>query len=296
MSVYSFVLKRMMNTPRSYKNLIAPEGIERFNNIQYGEDKKWNLLDLYYPKDRKTPSPVIINVHGGGWVTGDKECAQFYCMDMALRGFAVVNFSYRLAPRHKFPKQLEDTNNAVNWLLDNTEKYQLDKNAVFMIGDSAGAHILGIYVNILTNKNYADNFTFTVPAGFAPNAVCLNCGVYDIEKELANDPRKMTKNLMHDFLGKPLNDKKVKLACVNEFMNENFPPAFVLSAHGDFLLHQVPVMEKKLKELNIPYICKVYGTEENKLVHVFQCNYWTEEAKIANNEQAEFFRTYMEKK
>lgn len=54
--------------------------------------------------------PVIVSVHGGGWGYGDKERYQYYCMSLAQQGFAVVNFSYRLASKYKFPAPLEDTN------------------------------------------------------------------------------------------------------------------------------------------------------------------------------------------
>ena len=85
------------------EGLFAPKEIVRHVNIAYdNKDSKWNLLDVYRPKDRSDLLPVIISVHGGGWVYGDKEVYQFYCMELAKEGFAVVNFSYRLAPEYKF--------------------------------------------------------------------------------------------------------------------------------------------------------------------------------------------------
>ena len=56
------------------------------------------FLDVYRPKlNIKGKLPVIMSVHGGGWVYGDKDVYQWYCMNLAQRGFAVVNYSYRLA-------------------------------------------------------------------------------------------------------------------------------------------------------------------------------------------------------
>ena len=90
--------------------LKTPENIVRYDDIIYGTESKWQKLDVYCQKDATGKLPVIVSVHGGGWVYGDKERYQFYCMDLAERGFAVVNFSYRLAPEYKFPASLEDTN------------------------------------------------------------------------------------------------------------------------------------------------------------------------------------------
>ena len=53
--------------------LTTPDDIQRFDNISYGEDLVWNLLDVYRPKKQDGKLPVIVNIHGGGWVYGDKE-------------------------------------------------------------------------------------------------------------------------------------------------------------------------------------------------------------------------------
>ena len=82
--------------------LTTPEDIIRYDDIVYGEDPKWQSLDVYRPKSAEGKKlPVIVSVHGGGWVYGDKERYQFYCMNLAQRGFAVVNYTYRLAPEYK---------------------------------------------------------------------------------------------------------------------------------------------------------------------------------------------------
>lgn len=125
------------------RGLHTPEDIVRFDNIAYGADPKWQVLDVYRPADaRNRLLPVIVSVHGGGWVYGDKEGYQFYCMSLAKRGFAVVNFSYRLAPEIKFPASLEDTNLVFTWVLEQAEQYGFDTRYVFAVGDSAGGHNL----------------------------------------------------------------------------------------------------------------------------------------------------------
>lgn len=91
--------------------LTTPDFVERTDDILYGEDPKWQVLDLYRPKNRTGEKlPVIVSIHGGGWVYGDKERYQYYCMSLVEHGFAVVNFTYRLAPEFQFPAALEDTN------------------------------------------------------------------------------------------------------------------------------------------------------------------------------------------
>ena len=134
--------------------LTTPDDIVRYDDISYGNDDL-NVLDVYKPKDKKDEKlPVIAIVHGGAWVYGSKEVYQYYGMSLAKRGFAVINFSYRLAPEYRFPAQLEDICKAFEWINSNHDKYGLDADNVFAVGDSAGGHLLGLYSALCTNDAY----------------------------------------------------------------------------------------------------------------------------------------------
>ena len=120
MSLYGLGLRasfKISDTIRD-RGLQAPKDIVRFDNLPYGTDPRWQTLDVYRPKNAGgTALPGIVSVHGGGWVYGDKNLYQYYCMSLAQHGFAVVNFSYRLAPRHKFPAALQDTDAVFHWVM-----------------------------------------------------------------------------------------------------------------------------------------------------------------------------------
>ena len=90
--------------------LQTPQDVIRYDDIQYGPDREWQVMDLYRPRFAEgAVLPVIFSIHGGGWVYGDKERYQYYCMSLAQRGFAVLNFTYRLAPEFQYPAPREDT-------------------------------------------------------------------------------------------------------------------------------------------------------------------------------------------
>ena len=130
MSKYSDKIRKewRQNDLNRDKGLKTPDEIKRYDNISYGSHPEWNLLDVYRPKKMKNESlPVIMIIHGGAWVYGDKERYQFYCMRLAQRGFAVVNFSYRLAPEKKFPTSMFDTEKVFQFVADNADKYGFDK-------------------------------------------------------------------------------------------------------------------------------------------------------------------------
>ena len=70
--------------------LTTPAYIRRYNDIPYGDDRDWNVLDVYRNRYKAGKLPVIMLIHGGGWVYGSKELYQYYGMELARRGFAVA--------------------------------------------------------------------------------------------------------------------------------------------------------------------------------------------------------------
>ena len=284
-----------INDAKRDAGLTTPDDIQRFDDIQYGPDPVQNKLDVYRPKNAQGKIPVIVSVHGGGWVYGDKELYQFYGMTLAQRGFAVVNFTYRLAPEAKFPAPLEDTNNVISWMYENQEEYGLDMDHVFMVGDSAGGHLCGLYSAICTNPEYAVNYTFKVPNGFVPQAVALNCGAYNPLSEVGVLGDEQDQELMGDFLPEKGSAKERALINVTDHVTEKFPPVYLMTCVGDFCRPQAPLLETVLKKNGVYYEFKTYGTEENPLYHVFHLTMQEPEGQKCNDEECDFFRKMMKK-
>lgn len=287
MSISSRMLRLLFGRgdKRRDRGLETPQSIERFDNISYGKHGKWNLLDVYRPKNEKGLLPVIVNVHGGGWVYGDKDVYQYYCMSLAEHGFAVVNFSYRLAPEYKFPASVEDTYTVMKWIQQNSERYGMDVENIFMVGDSAGANLAALYTERCLMKEHS------VPRQFVPKAVALNCGVYDIQSAVFENLIG-SRSLMKDLLGKEMNEK-LPILDVYRYIDSGFPPVYLMSAEGDFLKEQIPVMEKSLKENKVPYKMKIYGSKESPLSHVFHCDTRNKEAQVCNQEECDFFKSFL---
>ncbi len=278
--------------------LVTPTCIERFDDITYGTDSRWQSLDVYRPKDTASSTsptapkalPVIVSVHGGGWVYGDKERYQWYCMDLAARGFMVVNYTYRLAPEHKFPASLEDTCAVFLWTLEHIADYGGDPTRIFAVGDSAGAHILGLFCNLCTNPSYAAKLGLCAPQNFAPRAVALNCGAHKIQ--ISSNPHDLTSALMADFLEHGGNDEELDLIDVGGHITKDFPPAFVMTCDGDFLYDQAFPLVATLRELKVVHELHVYGGVDEPLPHVFHCNMRSEDARRCNDDEARFFARF----
>lgn len=291
MSEYSDIIRKTfsMGDAERDKNNKIPDDVIRYTDIQYDtKDSKWNLLDVYRPKDIDGNLPVILSVHGGGWVYGDKDVYQWYCMDLARRGFAVVNYSYRLAPEYKWPASLEDTCKVSEWIIHNKDEYGFDVDHVFGVGDSAGAHLLSLYSAFLTNPDV--NAPCTLPKDFTFQAIALNCGVYLMKPDVLGD----TTKLMQDLLpNEGTKDEYYNISTIN-FITETFPSCFVMTCPGDFLNKAPDDLIPVLKDKSVAFIYRMYGNRKNPLKHVFQCDLSLEEAKLCNDEECNFFKEFID--
>lgn len=290
----AFALMCVPGDKAKNKGLGTPDDIVRFDNIRYGTNKKWNRLDVYRPKQATGKLPVLIDLHGGGWVYGDKELYQFYCMEMAQHGFAVVNFTYGLAPKFPFPSSMVDTDNVVRFVLEHAEEFGFDTSKVFFAGDSAGAHMAAMYACICTNPVYAVNFPFEPPKSFVPTAMLLNCGVYDAEAMVMskNPIGKFLKAMLADLLGHKLTNDDLKLLSPVNYVTEKFPPCYIMTANGDFLRGQPKYLKRQLDKVGVPYVYKMYGDRKELLMHVFHCDLRKEIAHVCNREEAEYLLSF----
>lgn len=99
------------------------------------------LLDLRVPEGNG-PHPVILYLHSGAWITGDRTGGP--ALRQASRGYAVASIDYRLAPTHIWPAQIEDAKAAVRWLRANAARFRFDPDRIGVFGASAGGHIASI--------------------------------------------------------------------------------------------------------------------------------------------------------
>lgn len=272
--------------------LTTPEGIQRFDGLRYGSDEIFHTLDVYCPKGTDKPLPTIISVHGGGWIYGDRQRYSHYCMRLALRGFTVVNFSYRLAPECKYPAQLEDTCRAVKWVQENAEAYHIDLNNIFMLGDSAGGQLCFQFLTMLTNPGYASFFDFAPPKGLTVRACALNCGCYFIPVSRLVTPRRMGV-MIESFLPEEYLSVVPQLR-VAKYITADFPPAFVMTAHNDYLKRMAAPLCRKLKAKKVEHQLHIYGSKEQKEIgHCFHLNCRSDIADQCNDDECAFFRAHM---
>jgi len=117
-------------------------------------------LDVYEPATASQPTPVVIVIHGGGWIAGTKEERVLEMMPYLQMGFAAVNVEYRMAQVSLAPAAVEDCRCALHWVFANAKKYNFDPTRVVVQGGSAGGH-LALMTGMVTQAAGFDRDCFT---------------------------------------------------------------------------------------------------------------------------------------
>ncbi len=273
------------------QGLTTPQGLTLSRDLPYCENPE-ALLDVYRPENAAEPLPAILSIHGGGWFYGDKELYSHYCMRLAQRGFAVINFNYRLAPEHKYPAALEDCVEVLHWIRREGERYGIRKDQLFLVGDSAGGQLALQVLTMLTNPAYAALFPFSCPEGLQVRGCGLNCGCYWLPFTRFFPPKAMGQifelYFPEDYV--PI----LPQLKPQKYITKDFPPAFVMSAQNDYLKFMAPMLHRQLRRKGVHSLLKIYGTKAQKDIgHVFHLNCYSPLAAQCNDEQCAFFRKYL---
>ncbi len=111
-------------------------------DIAYANLSPTQKLDIYWPEEGNSPFPVIVSIHGGAFMGGDKRDVQIMPMLEGLKhGYCVVGINYRMSSEAKFPTLVYDVKAAIRWIRANAELYLFDPNRIATWGGSAGGYL-----------------------------------------------------------------------------------------------------------------------------------------------------------
>ena len=209
------------------------------NIVYHTANNYQNKLDVYLPPDATAPMPVVVVIHGGGWVEGTKEERVLEVMPYLQMGFAAVNVEYRMGRVSLAPAAVEDCRCALHWVFANAKKYHFDPNRVVVQGGSAGGH-LALMTGMLTPaagfdrecRASSDNYWSENPGtGKDPRvAAIVNWfGIADVLDELhgAN-----AKGYAVVWVGDQANaDEIAKRVSPINYVTADVPP--IITIHGD---------------------------------------------------------------
>lgn len=211
-----------------FKTVAVPAGFTSQLNVVYAKVNDWDgRMDLYLPPTNGAPTPVIINIHGGGWNHGAKE-EQGGFAPYFKAGFAVANIEYRLTSQATAPAAIEDTRCALIYLIKNAKALHLDPNKIIIMGGSAGGH-LALMGGLLQNNHIFDtNCTGVENINVA--AIIDKYGIADVN-DWAYGPYIKSKSATN-WLGSKKEDQNfIKSVSPISWVIKTSPPVFIV--HGD---------------------------------------------------------------
>ncbi len=204
----------------------ADATIER--NVEYLRLETVQLLaDVYQPAG-DGPFPAVLMVHGGAWMSGNKSHVVQHAKRFMSRGYVVVAINYRLAPRHKFPAQLEDCRAALRWMRSHSDKYHINPDQIAGFGYSAGGQLVCL-LGLNPSKDHRECLQAVV-AGGAP------CEFRQIPE---------TSKALTYWLGSTRRDRPeiYREASPASFVTPNDPPVFLFHGARDSLVRSSSSLE-----------------------------------------------------
>ncbi len=227
-----------------------PEDIIENKDIVYKTIDSTELkLDIYHAKNVSKSAPLLIFIHGGGWVKGDKQDYRGYLIDFAKKGYITASIQYRFVKKSKMPAPIMDVKSAVIWLKKNADKYYIDKDKIAVIGGSAGAH-LAMMIGYSSDEpdfiNKKDSlFTSRV------QAVVELYGPTDLTTEYAREHPYIKIGFSKNYSEDP---EMFAKASPMTYITKDDPPTLIFQGTIDDLVPviQADKLNEKLKENGVP--------------------------------------------
>ena len=275
----------------------VPPQISAQTGLHYDPFDPDGYLDIYRPANPPPSAlPLVVWVHGGGFVSGRRSDVANYLKALAGRGFVTVSVDYSIAPGATYPTPLRQLNAALGYLTREGADLGVDSSRLILAGDSAGAQIVAQVSNLATSPAYAQ------AVGIAPTVkpqniagVVLFCGLYDLKAMNTDGPFGLfLKTVIWSYSGSRdgLADPKFALMSVKSHVTPKFPAAFIsagnadpLASHSHALAETLTAQGVRVETLFFPDLY------EPRLAHEYQFDLDGEAGRLALDRISAFIRS-----
>lgn len=236
------------------KNNTLSDNIEEIINDKYS---------IYYDKNNTDIKDIIINIHGGGLMMGNKEFNKYYNALYADKGYLVFSLEYTLVPEADVYQELNEIARSIDEIYDIANKYNGDNNNIFLTADSAGA-FLALTTVVLKNSTEMADYYNVKPTNVNIKGLGLMSGMY---YTTLNDN-------IGIFISNQMYGTFYRFTKIKEFANpkytakQNLVPIYMTTTDGDYLKDYTINFYNLLKDNNKEVYLKVF--EDENLEHAFQ--------------------------
>lgn len=214
-------------------------GVKKISDIAYGDaPRRRNLLDIYQPSEpREGGYPVLLQVHGGAWIIGEKEQQALPLMyHLAQRGWICVAINYRLCPSATFPDHIIDVKKAIKWIREHIAEYGGNSEFLAITGGSAGGHLSSLAALTANKPEFQPGFE---SADTSIDAAVPFYGVYDFldRHGILGDMSMEGLGKKHMFKCAPEDNPRLwDMMSTESNINAQAPPFFVIQGTHDTLV------------------------------------------------------------
>jgi len=245
----------------------VPEGVHADLDLSYGRRPELRA-DVFRPEGGAPGLPLLVWIHGGGWVSGTKDDRRPFLRALAAQGLVVVGVGYTVAPELRYPAQVEQVAQAVAWARTHAAEWGADGDALVIGGDSAGAHIGGQLARAIRDRGYAQRAGIVLPAidPDALRAVVLAAGVFRFSQVGGPGPmRRLGDFMVRAYTGRRdyATAEALAPASLIDDMAPTFPPAMVIAGNGDWMLHDSVDLAVALEGSGVP-VETVFSPEDQE--------------------------------
>jgi len=248
--VFVTLMANAQDTAKIPAKVILPVGYTSQIDVVYTRVNGWEgKVDLYLPAKEKGPSPVVINIHGGGWNHGKKE-EQTGFGSFFKKGYAVANMEYRLVQAAPAPAAIEDTRCVLIYIIEHARELNIDVNKIVMMGGSAGAH-LALMGGLLENDH---RFDTNCPTGKTVKVAAIidQYGITDVW-DWGYGIHKTSKSAVN-WLGTHAKDQVfAQSVSPITYVKQSSPPTFIVHGDADPVVpyEQSVDLYKKFQEMGV---------------------------------------------
>ncbi len=217
--------------------------VVKVRNLDYAPGGKRFRMDIFHRRDLPADAPILLQIHGGGWVTSNKDHQGIpLLLEMASRGWVCAAINYPLSPRAKWPAHLIAAKQAIAWMREHAAEYGASPDFIAVTGGSAGGHIAAMTALTANEPALQPGFE---SADTSVQACVPHYGAYDFAGEtgLKSVRLRMESGLMPMVLGKnPRHPEDFLAASPYAHVRADAPPFFVVHGRNDSL---IPVAEAR---------------------------------------------------
>ncbi len=269
--------------------------VEIQSNLTYPSVHGKNYYDLYLPKNIEHKVPVIIWIHGGGFIAGGKDGTKNWSKMFADAGYAVAAVDYEYAPEISYPEQPRQIQEFIKELKKRADEgLPIDINRVYLAGDSAGAHIAAQCALCATNPDFGNEIGIKSELHSDElKGTLLYCGPYNIEMIFSLD-NKFAQFIFGKigwaFFGTPRWRKNhmLKTTTVKDYVTSEFPPSFITDGNKGSFEKEGRELAEKLKNLGVMTSELFFDESEGEIGHVYQYDLSSKAGYVCYQKTLEF--------